>query len=556
MKKIALTGLTFVLALVAVRAQQYPGYTLYSANNGTTAYLIDTNSVTYHQWTFPTTAKSGYSCYLLPNQVLLRSVSKTGNYFTGGPICGQVQKVDWSGTVLWDFVYSTTNYCTHHDIYPMPNGNVLLIAYERKTATEVTAAGSTLGIEMWPDKIVEVQPTGTNTGTIVWEWHAWDHLVQNVDATKANYQTSISAHPELLNINYKTAKDWIHMNGLSYNAQLDQIAFSSHNLNEIYVIDHSTTTAEAASHSGGNSGKGGDLLYRWGNPAAYSAGTSANQVINVTHDAHWVPQGCPKAGYLVAFNNNGVSTSQSSVDLINPPVSGYNYTLTGTAYTPASYNWRHPANGYTSNMGGSQQLPNGNMIVTIALSGKIYEIDSNQNILWTKTGTGTIAKAFRYSACYVDGGPATPTITQSGNTLTASTGTTYQWYLNGNPISGATNQSYTATVSGAYTVKVTDGSGCVSEASLVQNVIVTSVNDFGSIEYGIYPNPTSGLINIKSDELTGKNYTVILADGLGKIIQTGANLKTMDLSAFSNGIYYISVKTSESVKNEKLVLIK
>lgn len=61
------------------------------------------------------------------------------------------------------------------------------------------------------------------------------------------------------------------MNGIDYNPVLDQIALSTHNLNEWYIIDHSTTTAEAATSSGGNSGKGGDLLYRWGNPAAYQA---------------------------------------------------------------------------------------------------------------------------------------------------------------------------------------------------------------------------------------------------------------------------------------------
>ena len=215
-----------------IYAQQWGDYTLYALQNQSTANLLDTNGNIVKTWTFASSAKTGYSTYMLPGGTLLRTVARTGNSFQGGPICGQVQKVDWNGTVIWDYVYSTTNYCTHHDVCPMPNGNVLLIAYERKTATEVSAAGCSQSIEMWPDKIVEVQPTGATTGTVVWEWHAWDHLVQNVDPSKPNYYPTIVDHPELLNINYNTQKDWMHMNGVDYNPILDQIVFSSHYLNE------------------------------------------------------------------------------------------------------------------------------------------------------------------------------------------------------------------------------------------------------------------------------------------------------------------------------------
>lgn len=557
MKKLSIYILAFLGMFASAEAQQWGSYTLYSVQNSTAAYLIDTNNNVYHSWTFATNAKTGYSTYLLEGGTILRTVSRTGNSFTGGPICGQVQKVDWSGNMVWDYVYSTTNYCTHHDICPMPNGNVLLIAYERKTATETSAAGSSSSIEMWPDKIVEVQPTGATTGNVVWEWHAWDHLVQNADPNKANYQASISAHPELLNINYNTQKDWMHVNGVDYNAQLDQIVISSHNLSEIYVIDHSTTTAEAASHAGGNSGKGGDILYRWGNPAVYSAGTSANQVLKVVHDAHWVPQGCPKAGYLVGFNNNGISNSQSCVDMVNPPLSGNTYTITaGSAFTPASYSYRHSANGHTNNMGGSQQLPNGNMLVCIAQSGYIYEIDSNNNVLWSKTVSGgAVPKAKRYSACYVTGNPATPTITLAGSTLTSSSASGNQWFLNGSPITGATSQNYTATTSGAYTVQVTDTSGCISSVSTATTVTITGINDLTqNIEGVVYPNPTTGILHIKSE--TGTQDTVSVFDTQGKLLKQVRNEKDIDLSMFGNGIYYLSIKNGQNIINQKVTLIR
>lgn len=202
---------SFILLLLGIvttaTAQQWPGYTLYATMNSTSTYLIDTNGTTFKSWT-GLTRQTGYSSYMLPGGVLLRTVKANSVSFTGGPICGEIQKVDWNGNIIWDYIYSTANYCTHHDICPMPNGNVLVIAYERKTAAQVAAAGcSAFSGEMWPDKIVEIQPTGATTGTVVWEWHAWDHIMQNTNSSAANYQSSLVNHPELFNVNYNASKD-------------------------------------------------------------------------------------------------------------------------------------------------------------------------------------------------------------------------------------------------------------------------------------------------------------------------------------------------------------
>jgi hypothetical protein len=479
--KMPVLFLTLMIITGILHSQTYDGYTLYGKMGSNSAYLVDMNHTNYHTWTF--SSQTGYSMYLQPNHHLMRAVQHNGNVLQGAAMTGEVQDVDWNGSVTWDYVYSTSTYCTHHDIHVMPNGNVLLISYEVKSASEVTQAGGTQSIVMWPDKIVEVQPSGTSGGTIVWEWHAWDHLVQDHDPTKNNYGV-VADHPELLNINYNQQKDWMHTNGIDFNATLNQIVFSSHNLNEIYVIDHSTTTAQAATHSGGNSGKGGDILYRWGNPAAYNRGTVSNQIFKVVHDAHWVPADCPKANDLVGFNNQGYTGNQSCVDIIAPPYTGYTYSITtGQAYLPSTYTWRHHCLGNAQDQSSSQQLPNGNMLICIASSGYIYEIDSNQTLLWSQTVGGTVPKAFRYTSCYVNGGittsaSATPAAVCEGGSVqlnvTASGGSslTYAWTsIPAGFTSDQQSPTVAPTVTTTYICNVSGG-GCSGSDSVT--VTVTS----------------------------------------------------------------------------------
>ena len=191
----------------------------------------------------------------------------------------------------------------------------MLIAWEVKTVSELTQAGyDGATTDKWPSHFVEIAQNGSG-GQIVWQWNIWDHLIQDHDSNKDNYGV-ISNHPELVDINMISATgggppgmnsgDWFHVNGIDYNKDLDQIAFSSRHASEVYIIDHSTTTSEAATHAGGNSGKGGDILYRWGNPSNY--GLSGNQIIpNAVHDIRWIENdGRPYGGYLQIFNNKGI----------------------------------------------------------------------------------------------------------------------------------------------------------------------------------------------------------------------------------------------------------
>lgn len=393
---IALSLFVF-LQSTEVCAQAFQGYTLYSPLNTRNTYLINMNNTIVHSWSHNRTG--GYSAYLLEDGSLLRTAVSTGSSINGGGATGILQRVAWNGTLLWEYTYSSNTVRAHHDIEPMPNGNVLIIAWEVKTAAQTVQAGLNHSAALWPDHIIEVQPVGSNGGNIVWKWHFWDHLIQDYNSSKSNYGV-VADHPELLDINVgSTANDWMHINAISYNPDLDQIVISSHYLDEIYVIDHSTTTQEAAGHTGGKSGKGGDILYRWGRPANYRAPGSA--VFRVVHGANWIADGLPGAGNILVFNNRE-NQGNSIVMEINAPDSAYQYPiLPGRAHGPAAATWSYTANGFYSNhLGGCQRLPNGNTLIAESTSGYLFEVSSNGSVVWSYQTTGQIPRALRYAANY------------------------------------------------------------------------------------------------------------------------------------------------------------
>lgn len=382
------------------RTEAYQGYTLFSGNGSTTTSLVDMSNTTVKSWTH--TRPGGYSVYLLENGNIMRPAESTGSSLNGGAAAGLVQTYDPNSNLVWNYQYSSNLVRSHHDIEPMPNGNVLLIAWERKTATQAVQAGLDSSTEIWPEHIVEVQPTGATTGTIVWKWHAWDHLIQDHDATKDNYGV-VGNHPELLDVNIGGSPlggDWMHVNGISYNPDLDQIVISSHFLNEIYVIDHSTTTEEAAGHSGGLSGKGGDILYRWGMPSNYDAPGAG--YFDVVHCGYWIPNDCPGAGNLMAYNNRDGQGTSIVAELIPPSDGAGNYPLVpGQAYGPAAPSWTYTAPGfYSAHLGGCQRLPNGNTFIVESTSGYMFEVNSAGAIQWSYARGGEIARALRYGGVY------------------------------------------------------------------------------------------------------------------------------------------------------------
>ncbi len=326
----------------------FEGYTLFTNGNiqGATTYLISNNYEVINSWEHPSGVMS--VTYLFPDSTLLVPLQVENPFMTSlGPEGGWFQKLDWNGNVMWEFYYYHQNFQPHHDIEPLTNGNFLVIGWERKTEEAILNIGrvQTNG-EFWLLKIVEIDPIGQDSGQIVWEWRIWDHLIQDVDSTLSNFG-SISDHPDLINVNLgnmpQDHHDWLHTNSIDYNEMYDQIVFSSRRLDEFFVIDHSTTTEQATGDSGGISGKGGNILYRWGNPQNYERGTENDRILNAQHGVNWVPINYPGGNNILIFNNNpsGTSDGNSIVIELVPPMeeNGQYFISPGSAFGPSEYYW-------------------------------------------------------------------------------------------------------------------------------------------------------------------------------------------------------------------------
>ncbi|MCA8944251.1 MAG: aryl-sulfate sulfotransferase [Planctomycetes bacterium] len=382
-----------LLTCSAVMAQApAPGLRLYAPFGTFDTYLIDTNDQVVHTWTDTNTV--GASVYLEDDGTMLRTVFLPGGPRVGGA-AGGLRRFALDGTKTWDFRRGDLTTWSHHDVAPMPNGNVLMTVWERLTAADAIAAGRNpllLGSNDWlPDAVIEVQQTGPTSGTVVWEWRVMDHVVQDFDPTQSNFGV-VASHPELIDVNYPQVilgdGEFNHINSIDYDPKNDVILLGTPFQNEIWIIDHSTTTAEAAGHTGGNHGRGGDLLYRWGNPQAYRRGTPADQQLYFQHGAEFIQPGRPGAGNVILFNNRaGALQGQSYSSAVEIVLPATFQLPAGQAFGPVAPVWEYtdpiPSDLYSPIVSSAERLPNGNTLICSGFqAGYTFEVDPAGNKVW------------------------------------------------------------------------------------------------------------------------------------------------------------------------------
>ncbi|MCK6685863.1 MAG: aryl-sulfate sulfotransferase, partial [Thermoanaerobaculia bacterium] len=429
------------------------GYNFFGV--GGTTYLLDMEGRVVHTWPI------GTNPHLLPDGSVLDASTDDPSGF------GTFKQVSWDGTTVWTYKETRSTYHPHHDFARIWNPKLkayttLFIANKDLTYAQLVAAGAdpsrtpSSGAQI--DAIVEVDASGT----VVWEWFFFDHVVQDYDASKPNHVgtgKTVSDYPGKLNINlpgHNLKNDWLHCNSLDYNSTLDRVVINSVQ-GEFYVIDHGGTfvAGDPVASIAKAATSAGDFLYRFGDPVRYGQGekpailedwtlsTTGTKQLGGSHNIQWIPDGLPGAGHFLIFNNAeylSEHTAQSYVmeinpyldangndtgAYVNPPAAGYVTTSPPavTDKTPRkisrqvvwSYSTKSSLTLFATIGSGAQRLPNGNTLVCGDNDGYVSEVTPAGAVVWeyivpvTKSGkllvlgdripmTNSIFRAYRYLA--------------------------------------------------------------------------------------------------------------------------------------------------------------
>lgn len=346
------------------RAKAYNGYTLFTpTEENTKTYLIDMKGDVVHTWQTKADVESSFVSRLLPNgNLMVYSLTKDAPVKIGGST-GLLEELDWDGNVVWSYKMSSPDEVSHHAFDRMPNGNTLILGWERVTADQFVKKGRKAGT--WPDKPIMLGGRETKDfwidfvrevdedGKTVWEWHAMDHLGTGPDQLDANYTL-----PKKVGIGY-ASYDWSHFNTLEYLPETDQILMNSRNLSESFIVDRKT----------------GKIVFRWGNPSTHGKGKmpswydDGDQKLFGSHHATLLDN-----GNLSIFDNGSERPEGSRSRVVEVDMK------TGDIV------WEYKANGYNSffsyRQGAAQRLPNGNTLVTSTQQGHLFEVTKDGEVVW------------------------------------------------------------------------------------------------------------------------------------------------------------------------------
>jgi hypothetical protein len=384
----AIVGPTGVL--LYDKDKSYEGYTLFSPMGNKTTYLIDMEGYVIHTWEAEYTP--GAYAALLENGNLLRAGSLRGSPATFGGVGGILQEIDWDGNVVWEYKLLNDNEVQHHCFARIPNGNTLILAWERISVEDFIAKGRDLkkipvrgpGFngkfqnDFWVDFVREVNPAGET----VWEWHVWDHVGTGPYQFDINYTVVDPMGSEF---------DWTHFNTVEYIEENDQVLLNSRNFSEFYIIDH----------------KSGKMVYRWGNPSAYGQGeppswmNNGDQKVFGSHNATYLGR-----NRFLLFDNGSERPEGNRSAAVEVDARTGNIEWQYTASSSNSL--------YSARQGGAQRLSNGNTLITSANSGHLIEVTQDKQVVWDFVNP---VAGQNEASCYLGGGGRAANMVTPGITL-------------------------------------------------------------------------------------------------------------------------------------------
>ena len=369
-------------------------------NSSTNSYLINKQGFKVWEWNFDT--NSGNDLEILPNGDIVGIFKATDPFIDFGGWGGISKILDKNNTTLWEYDISNENSISHHDVEMLPNGNILVMVWERITNEVAVGNGVDVETDIFTEKIVEINPSNNE---IVWEWRSWDHIIQDKFESLPNYG-NLNSNPGKININYTVDNppggnffeggDIMHANGLDYDPINDIIFLSVNYYDEIWVIDHSTTIQESQSDFGGNYNKGGNLIYRFGNPNTYDS--LGDKLFDKNHFPNLLEDGVDGEGNILVYVN-GNSTGQSIVYELELP---NQLNLSPNSNNEPTIKWSYTNDElFATKLSGAVRLSNGNTLITESDYG-LWEITPNGETAW-KYNKGEVVNIWRAYHYTIDG---------------------------------------------------------------------------------------------------------------------------------------------------------
>lgn len=361
-------------------------YILITPMRQDTTYLIDRTGKLQQSWS--NEGDEVLMAYLMKDGSVLRSIFTNADNGINIPgKTGKLQIIDKNNALVWEWHLDNSTQALHHDIALLPNGNILASVWEVIDFNMCVEAGrdpnKLFDNRLVIDKVIEIQPVGNNQANIIWEWSLWDHIIQDFDVNRSNYG-DIADHPELFDVNLGAGgENYTHVNSLNYITEFDQIIINSRTLNEFFIIDHSTSTEEARTSLGGTYGKGGDILFRWGNPVNFKTGNSNDRKITGQHDASFFKSNGQFENFLVFDNLDNVEYSTVKAINVNISEIGNYPNVLDIGNIPSNVSWEYSSNSILSKLtSGCQRLRNGNILITSTAGNIIREVTMDKRVVW------------------------------------------------------------------------------------------------------------------------------------------------------------------------------